>query len=430
MSAHLPRLGGRLDPYRLYLLISGASALFLWLAFSVNLVFQVERVGLSPLQLVLVGTALEATYFLFEIPTGIVADVYSRRLSVIAGTALLGAGLLVVAVPSFLVILLGNVVMGIGYTLISGALEAWIVDEISEQRAGGAFLRGSQASQIGTLVATPIGVGLATFQLNLPIVLAGVLMLTLAGFLIATMTEHGFQPTPREDRNSWGHMRDTFLDGARLTRRRPVLLTIFAIAFFMGMSSEGFDRLSPAHLLESFELPSAGGLQPVVWYGILTFSAALVRIGVAEVLRRRVDTNSHSAVTRVLFAIDALLIAGMAAFALAGSFAVAAITFVAASVLREVSSPLTSAWINQSIDPRVRATVISMSGQADAIGQIAGGPGIGAIGSAFSLRAALSAATVALVPSLLLYARALGQGEEPVVTVADASEISEDAARL
>ena len=118
------------DPYRLYLLISGASALFLWLAFSVNLVFQVERVGLSPLELVLVGTVLEGTYFLFEIPTGVVADVYSRRLSVIVGTALLGAGLFVVAVPSFPVILLGNVVMGIGYTFISGALGAWIVDEI------------------------------------------------------------------------------------------------------------------------------------------------------------------------------------------------------------------------------------------------------------------------------------------------------------
>lgn len=421
---------GRIDPYRLYLLVSGASTLFLWLAFSVNLVFQVERVGLSPLELVLVGTVLEGTYFLCEIPTGIVADVYSRRLSVIGGMALLGAGLLVVAVPSFLVILVGNIIMGVGYTLISGALEAWVVDEIGERRAGHAFLRGSQAEQIGMLIATPLGVGLATIQLNLPILLGGMLLLLLTGFLVITMTEHGFQPTPREERTTWGHMRETFLDGARLTRRRPVLLTIFGIAFFMGMSSEGFDRLAPAHLLQSFELPAAGGLQPVVWYGILTFAAALLRIGVAEGVRRRVDTNSHTAVTRVLFAIDGLLIAGVAVFALAGSFAVAAVAFVTASVLRGVASPLTSAWINQSIDPRVRATVISMSGQADAIGQIAGGPGIGAIGSALSLRAALTAATVALVPSVLLYARALGQGEEAVIIAADNVEAAEDVASL
>ena len=410
---------GRISPYHLYLLVSGATSLFLWLAFSVNLVFQVERVGLSPLELVLVGTVLEGTYFLFEIPTGVIADVYSRRLSVIVGTALLGAGLLVVATPSFAVILLGNVIMGIGYTLISGALEAWVVDEIGEQRAGHAFLRGSQAEQVGMLIATPIGVGLATMRLNLPIIIGGGLMLALAGLLVVTMTEHGFQRTPREDRNSWDHMRGTFLDGARLTRRRPVLLTIFAIAFFMGMSSEGFDRLSPAHLLQSFALPAVGDLKPVVWYGILTFTAALLRIGAAEVLRRLVDTNSHAAVTRVLLGIDTLLVIAMAGFALAGSFAVAAIAFVAATVLRGINSPLTSAWINQSVDPRVRATVISMSGQADAIGQVAGGPGIGAIGSTMSLRAALSAATLALVPSLLLYTRALQQGEAPVVELED-----------
>ncbi|MCO5178025.1 MAG: MFS transporter [Thermomicrobiales bacterium] len=413
----------RLDPYRLYLLICAASTFFLWLAFSVNLVFQVERVGLSPLQLVLVGTVLEATCFLFEIPTGIVADVYSRRLSVIIGMGLLGAGLLVVAVPSFLIILLGNVIMGIGYTFLSGAQEAWIVDEIGERRAGPAFLRGSQASQIGTLIATPIGVGLATFYLNLPIIIAGFLMLGLAGFLIAVMTEHGFQPTPREDRSSWGHMRETFLDGARLTRRRPLLLTIFAITFFFGMASEGFDRLSPAHLLDSFTLPTFGGLQSVVWYGILTFSAAVLKIVFAEVLRRRIDTSSHKTVTRSLLFIDTLLVIAMGAFALAGNFTFAAVAFVVATVLRGLNAPLTSAWINQSIDPRVRATVISMSGQADALGQIAGGPGIGAIGSVFSLRAALSAATVALLPSLLLYGRALGQGEKPLIT-ADAEVVT------
>lgn len=416
----------RLNPYSLYLLISGASAFFLWLAFSVNLVFQVERVGLSPLQLVLVGTVLEATCFLFEIPTGIVADVYSRRLSVIIGMGLLGAGLLVVAVPSFLIILLGNVIMGIGYTFLSGAQEAWIVDEIGERRAGAAFLRGSQASQIGTLVATPIGVGLATFYLNLPIVIAGILMLGLMVFLIVAMTEQGFQPTPREDRGSWGHMRETFLDGASLTRRRPLLLTIFAITFFFGMASEGFDRLSPAHLLDSFTLPTFGGLQSVVWYGILTFSAAVLKIVFAEILRRRIDTSSHQIVTRSLLTIDTLLVIAMGGFALAGNFVVAALAFVGATVLRGLNSPLTSAWINQSIDPRVRATVISMSGQADALGQIAGGPGIGAIGSVFSLRAALSAATVALLPGLLLYGRALGQGEKPLIT-ADAEVVMQSA---
>ena len=142
----------------------------------------------------------------------------------------------------------------------------------------------------------------------------------------------------------------------------------------------------------------------------------MLKIVFAEILRRRIDTSSHQVVTRSLLTIDTLLVVAMAGFALAGNFAVAAIAFVGASALRGINAPLTSAWINQSIDPRVRATVISMSGQADALGQIAGGPGIGAIGSIFSLRASLTAATIALLPSLLLYGRALGQGEKPLVT--------------
>jgi hypothetical protein len=51
------------------------------LTFTLSLVYYVKDVGLSPLQMVLVGTVLEASCFLFEIPTGIVADLYSRRLS-------------------------------------------------------------------------------------------------------------------------------------------------------------------------------------------------------------------------------------------------------------------------------------------------------------------------------------------------------------
>jgi hypothetical protein len=59
----------------------------------------------------------------------------------------------------------------------------------------------------------------------------------------------------------------------------------------------------------------------------------------------------------------------------------------------------------------VRATVISMSSQTDALGRTLGGPAIGVVGSLASLRTALSAAGLALVPALLFYFRAFGQGE-------------------
>lgn len=88
---------------------------------------------------------LEAATFLGGIPTGIVADTYSRRLSVIIGVFLTGLGFILEgSVPNFYAILVAQVLWGIGHTFISGALEAWLTDEIGEHNAGPAFLRGSQ----------------------------------------------------------------------------------------------------------------------------------------------------------------------------------------------------------------------------------------------------------------------------------------------
>ena len=95
----------RVQAHPLYLIYSATLALFLSVIWTLNLVYQVETVGLSPFQIVLIGTVLELSYFLMEVPTGIVADLYSRRLSVIVGTLILGAGFgLMGAVPSFAVL--------------------------------------------------------------------------------------------------------------------------------------------------------------------------------------------------------------------------------------------------------------------------------------------------------------------------------------
>ncbi|MGH9174684.1 MAG: MFS transporter, partial [Vicinamibacterales bacterium] len=165
----------RLGAYAVYLINSAGFALFASVVWTVNLVYQVERVGLSPLQIVLIGTALELSYFLFEVPTGIVADVYSRRLSVIIGTFLLGAGFIVMgAVPEFWVLLLSQVICGIGFTFLSGAEEAWIADEIGEERAGHAYVRGSQVGRVGSLAGIPIAIALGSVDLALPIVVGGI----------------------------------------------------------------------------------------------------------------------------------------------------------------------------------------------------------------------------------------------------------------
>jgi len=97
--------------------------------FVVVSIYLVRDLHLSPLQLVLMGTAMEAAVFAFEVPTGVVADTYSRRLSLIVGFLGMGAAWALVGVVSepWAVIVLWAV-WGLAYTFTSGAYQAWIVD--------------------------------------------------------------------------------------------------------------------------------------------------------------------------------------------------------------------------------------------------------------------------------------------------------------
>ena len=394
----------KLNAYKVYLFEEFAASLFFTMMFTVNLVYQVQVAHLNPLQLVLVGTVLEATAFVFEIPTGVVADVYSRRLSVIFSFFLIGASFILQTAPVFEIILVGSVVGGIGWTFMSGALEAWVAGEMGEKNAGAAYLRAAQIGSIGAFFGIIAGVALGSITLALPMLLAGTLTVTLGIFLTITMPENGFAPTPRENRNSFQHMLYTFRNGVRLVRLRPVLITILIIGAIYGAFSEGYDRLWTAHLLENFTLPTLGSLQPIVWFGIINGAGLLLNAAATEIVRRRVDTNSHSRVASALLTINSLLIVGILAFALAGNFALALVTLLAVKPLRGMNAPLATAWANQSLEPSVRATVFSMQSQADALGQIIGGPILGALATAFTLRAGLVGAGLILLPALFLLA--------------------------
>jgi MFS transporter, DHA3 family, tetracycline resistance protein len=401
------------DAYRVYLTIEGCFSLFFFMIATVNMVYQVEVAKLNPLQLVLVGTVLETACFLFQVPTGIFADVYSRRLSIIIGVFLSGAGFILQgSIPRFDVILLSQIGWGVGSTFISGAEEAWIAEEVGEENVGKVFLRGAQVGQLGALIGAAISVALASIRLNLPIVLGGVLILLLGVYLLLFMPEHSFTKTARTERPSWKTIGKTAFESGRLVRGSPLLITLLCIAAFYGMASEGFDRLWVAHLLLDITLPTLGPLNPVVWFGVIRGGVMILSIIVAEGIRRYIDTSKHKTVSRLLLIINALQITSMVIFGLAGNFALALAAYWSTSMLREVNDPIYTAWLAQNIDARVRATVISLSGQLDAIGQIAGGPIIGVIGTLVSIRAALVSTAALLSPTLLLFVRAENQGQK------------------
>lgn len=409
----------KLNAYPTYLILNGVDGLTFSLITTVSLVYQVTMVGLDPLQLVLVGTTLELSAFLFEVPTGIVADVYSRRLSIIIGYVLVGIGFLVEGLfPFFATVLLAQVLWGLGYTFTSGATEAWISDEIGESNAGHAFLRASQVARLATLVGIVASIFIGNVRVNLPIIIGGAGYLALAIVLALVMPETGFHPAPRENRNSFQHMWHTFRSGLEMVKRRPALTTILGVGIFHGLYSEGVDRLwTPFMLLLKF--PEFDGLTTVTWFGIIRVDSILLGIVANEIARRRVNTTNESSIRRALFFINAAMVAALIAFAASPNIFIAIVAHWAWSLLRQTHGPLYTTWVNQRLDSQVRATVISMSSQVDALGQIIGGPAVGLIGTIVSLRAALAASAALLSPVLLLFTRAARGDAERVVIAED-----------
>jgi hypothetical protein len=203
--------------------------------------------------------------------------------------------------------------------------------------------------------------------------------------------------------------------GAGLIRRRPILLLIVGIGFFLGVSDEGFDRLWEAQFLVEVGVPGFAGLDQVVWFGVLGAGALLLSIVVAQPLARRFGAMGPARMARALLWFDVLRIAGLLAFALAGSFAFALAAFWGARLARSLAAPVHSTWLNANVaDSSVRATVLSMTNVFESAGEWGGGPALGGVGNAFGIRAALAGSALALLPVLGLYGRAIRHhGREP-----------------
>lgn len=397
---------------RLYLVYSFSSSLFYQLIFTVNMLYYILVARLDPLQLVLVGTALEASVFLFEVPTGVVADSFSRRRSVIIGVFIIGAGFVLNGlVPLFGTIVLAQILWGLGYTFTSGALQAWISDEIGEQDSALAFLKGSRMEQWGGLLGVALSIGLATISLQAPILIGGSLFIALGVYLLLHMRETGFTPVPAEGRNGWNHLASTFRQGLTMVKIRPALIAILGVGFLYGMYSEGYDRLWTAHLVDSFTFPMIPGLDHladpaefnlVIWFGALKAAVMVLSALALSLIEKRLHRPRMNALITSLTLCSGVLVLCLLAFALAHNLVLMLVLVALIGMVREVINPIYTAWVNQRLDSSVRATVISLSSQVDAIGQIAGGPVVGVIAKSASISSGLLASGLILAPVLIL----------------------------
>ena len=386
-------------------------------AFVFTAVHLVNDLHMSPLQLVLMGTVMEAAIFVFEVPTGVVADTYSRRASLIVSFVLQGIAIVIVGlatVPALAIAAWGF--WGFGYTFMSGAWQAWITDEVGVERVGGVFLRGVRISFVGTLAGLLLQAAIATQSLRAAVVAGGIVIIASGIACLFVMPETGFRPRPKEERgNALQEFRTTAAAGARYIRFQPLILLLLAISFFAGMSTETLDRLWEAHFIRDIGLPAIGSLDPIWWFVLFSLPMMVLAFFGAGFLMKRFEGADSPRLVRALLALTTVMMVAQIAFGLAFGIAFAYGSLLIYRVARTLTWPLEMTWLNQQItDSSVRATVISITGQSDAIGQAAGGPALGVVGNVWGIRAALVAGAAVIAPALALYGRALRHGgDEP-----------------
>lgn len=373
-------------------------------------------IGLSLVEVSLLYIVITVANLVLEIPTGVLADVYSRRLSVIVGGVFIGITYVTVGIfPTFAVALLGGFIEALGDTCVSGALQAWITDEVGEKNVGRVFLRGRQVATPAHWAGVILSIALAALtNYQVPIILGGALWFVLTLFLILFMPETSFQRTvvvESHSRNLLNPLKASFaifIEGTRLIRGAPILQGLFIAQILGSAFADGFYKFSRAHILQSFALPTIvvpvlGALKDNLWFGLLEMLQGLFCLIGAEVVRRTIRLDRGRSSTWAIVAMYSGMFAAVAGFVFTRHFGLAMVTWVIVNGLQDIVRPIIETWLNQNIPSKIRATVISMSSQAGMAGALGSSTGLSALGDRFGTRVALALTGVILLPLIFTY---------------------------
>jgi MFS family permease len=187
---------------RAYLVVSALFTLSASVIWGVNTLFLLDA-GLDIFEVFVANAAFTAGMVLFEVPTGVVADTSGRRRSFLLSAATLTVGTLgYVAIAAagggLLLFVLASILLGLGFSFYSGAVEAWLVDALNATGHHGpldrVFARGEMVSGAAMLVGSVGGGVLGSVDLAWPFLVRSLLLLAVLLVGLAAMHDVGFTP--------------------------------------------------------------------------------------------------------------------------------------------------------------------------------------------------------------------------------------------
>jgi MFS family permease len=388
--------------YITLVLLQTLAASLIW---GVNTLFLLDA-GLSLTEAFIANAAYTAGMMIFEVPTGVIADAFGRRLSYI-----LGAGTLLVTTLAYLGLwyveadiwwwILVSALIGLGFTFFSGATEAWLVDALRATGFEGSvetvFGKGQAAGGAATLVGTIAGGFLGQVSLAIPYLTRSFLLLAVVVAAWLWMHDLGFVPRRGVAIKPQvvGILRNSVKHGFG---NPPVRMFLLAAPFTSGVGIWAFYAFQP-YLLQLFGDPNATYLS-----GIAAAVFALAQIiGGSSVrwVRRVFATRTSVLIGQVLVASLALVGAGFAEWLdIPTGFWVAIVLLTIMSLVGALASPMQQALLNDCIPSEQRATVLSFVSLTGSAGGVITQPALGKVADVFSLGVGYIVAGVIYVLSL------------------------------
>jgi len=383
--------------YLLLTLLSTLAASFIW---GINTLFLLDA-GLNNTQAFAANAFFTLGQVIFEVPTGVVADVRGRRASY-----MLGAVTLLLSTLLYLLMwqieapfwgwAISSAFIGLGFTFFSGAVEAWLVDALDHhgfaENLESVFARGQTTAGVAMLSGSVAGgfVAQAT-NLGVPYILRAVLLgltLVVAFFL---MKDVGF--TPHRGTGPIKEMRKVLkasIDSG--WRRPPIRWVMLAAPFTMGVGIFAFYAMQP-YLLELYGDPNA--------FGIAGLAAAIVAGaqilgGLAVPLLRRVFSRR----TDVLIVAGVASVVTLALIAWTSSFWVAISLLVVWAIFGAAATPMRQAYVNGLIPSEQRATVLSFDALMASSGGVVAQPGLGRVADVWGYSASYAVGAVISVVAM------------------------------
>jgi MFS family permease len=360
--------------YLLLMLGNTLAASFIW---GINTIFLLDA-GLSNLEAFAANAFFTVGMVVFEVPTGIVADTIGRRMSYLLGTVTLAASTLFYVLlwqieAPFWEWAIASMLLGLGFTFFSGAVEAWLVDALAATGFTGeietVFGRGQIVTGAGMLTGSVAG-GFIAAQISLgaPFVLRGVVLAVM--FVVAFRMMHDVGFTPEKGGRPLAEMRKIAEASIEYGWRVPAVKWLMVEALFTGgVGIYGFYALQP-YLLELYGDPEAYQVAGLV---AAVVAGAQIVGGMAAPRIRRMFKRRTSA----LLVTATLSAASLALMGAIESFAVVIAAVVVWGLLFAATMPIRQAYLNGLIPSRQRATILSFDSMMTSSGGVWAQPALG-----------------------------------------------------